>query len=75
MVKPGSERVEVLADISRSAACYHSNEIRAPIANPPNNAQLGAPLRLPKLHPGPCSSVRMQRWTDRQTDTQTHVTT
>jgi len=79
MVKLGTERVQVLAEISRSAVCYHSNEIRAPIANPLNNAQLGAPLPLPKLHPGPCSSVRTQRWrdrqTDRQTDTQTHVNT
>jgi len=28
----------------------------------------------PNLHPGPCSSVRMRRGTDRQTDTQTAVT-
>ena len=24
-------------------------------------------LPLPRLHQGPCSSVRMRRWTDRQT--------
>ena len=36
----GIERVQALADISRSALCCHSNETRAPIANPPNTAQL-----------------------------------
>ena len=50
------------------AQCCHSNETRAPIANPPNSAQLGAPLTILKLHLGPCSSVRMRRRTDRQTD-------
>ena len=41
---------------------------RAPIANPPNNAQSGGtPYHSPKLHPGPCSSVGMPRGTDRQT--------
>jgi len=46
MNKPGIERVQALADISRS---------RAPIANPPNSAQLGGtPYHSPKLHPGPC---------------------
>jgi len=39
-LKPGTDRVQPLADISRSAICCHSNEIRAPIANPPNSAQL-----------------------------------
>jgi len=34
------ERVQALAAISRSALCCHSNETRAPIANPPNSAQL-----------------------------------
>jgi len=38
--KPGIERVQALADISRSAICCHSNETRAQIANPPNSAQL-----------------------------------
>jgi len=38
--KPGIERVQALADIWRSALCYHSNKTRAPIANPPNSAQL-----------------------------------
>jgi len=66
------------------ALCCHSNATRAPIANPPNSAQLrGIPYHSPKLHPGPCNSVGMWPWTDRQTDkqtdrqtgTQTHVTT
>ena len=47
-----------------------------PIANPPNSAQLGGSLyHAPKLHPGLCSSVGVWPRTDRQTDTQTRVTT
>jgi len=38
----------------RSRVCCHSNEIRAPIANPPNNAQLeGTPY-----HPSSYIRVR-----------------
>jgi len=62
--------------------CCHSNATGAPIANPPNSAQLGGSLyHAPKLHPGPYSSAGIRPWTDRQThthtqtDTQTHVTT
>jgi len=33
--KPGTERVQALADISHSALCYQNNKTRAPIANPP----------------------------------------
>jgi len=62
--KPGTERVQALADISRSPYMLSC----APIANPPNNAQLGGtPYRYPKLHPGPCSMGKRPR-TDRQTD-------
>jgi len=62
------------------ALCCHSNATRAPIANPPNSAQLGGiPYHYSKLHPGPCSSVGMRprtnRQTYRQTDTQMRVTT
>jgi len=58
------------------ALCCHSNATGAPIANPPNNAQLGGSLyHSPKLDPGPCSSVGIRPRTDRQTDTQTRVTT
>ena len=72
--KPGIERVQTLADISRSAICCRSNESRAPVANPPNSAQLEGNLYhdSPKLYPGPCSSVGMWRGTDRQTDTHTY---
>jgi len=62
-------RVQALADISRLALCCHSNDTRAPIASPPNSAQLeGTPYHAPKLHPGPCSSVVMPQGTDRHTD-------
>jgi len=55
--------------------CCHSNATRAPIANPPNSAQLGGiPQPLPKLHPGPCNSVAMQPRTDRHTDACDHNT-
>jgi len=58
------------------ALCYHSNVTRAPIANPPNSAQLGErPYHSPKLHPGPCSSVGMRPRTDKHTDRKTCVTT
>ena len=54
------------------ALCCHSNATRAPIANPPNSAQLGGSLyHAPKLHPGPCSSVGVRPRTDRQTDRHT----
>jgi len=47
------EQVQALADISCSALCCHSNETRAPIANPPNNAQLqGAPYYSPQVSSG-----------------------
>ena len=50
------------------ALCCHSNATRAPIANPPNSAQLGGiPYHSPNLHPGPCDSVGMRPRTDRQT--------
>jgi len=64
------------------ALCCHSNATRAPIANPPNSAQLGGSLyHAPKLHPDLCSSVGVwprtdthtDRQTDRQTDTHTHT--
>jgi len=65
----GTELVQVLDDISRSALCCHSNETRAPTENPPNRIQLeGTAYHSPNLHLAPCSSVGMQQWTDRQTD-------
>jgi len=59
-----SERVQALADISRSALCCHSSETRASIANPLNSAQLDGTPTIPRLHPGPRSSVGMWRGTD-----------
>jgi len=80
--EPAIQRVQALADISRSAlhafavykaisytlVCCHSNETRAPIANAPSSAQLEDihPYDSPKLHPGPCSSECGQRQTDTQ---------
>jgi len=76
VLTPGTEWVQALADISNSAQYCHGNKTRAPIANQPNCAQLqGTPYHSPKLHLVPCSSVGMQRETDRHTDTQTAVTT
>ena len=58
-----SEYKQVLDDISRSplcchvhqlpiraALCCHSNAICAPMANPRNSAQLGAPLPFPQSY-------------------------
>ena len=73
LIKPGMEPVQVHEDISRSALCYHSNETHAPIAKPPNSAQLDGTL-YPKLHPRLCSSVGTRRGTDRQTDGRDHYT-
>ena len=74
-LQPGTERVRALANISRSALCCRSNETCAPIANPPNSAQLDSShYHSPKLHLGLCSSVGMRRRTDIQTDTQTRAT-
>jgi len=67
------------------ALCCHSNATRAPIANPPNSAQLGDSL----YHAPSYIRVRAVVWaygrgqtdrqtdrhTDRQRDTQTRVTT
>ena len=72
IIKRDIERVQAPADISRTALCCHSNETRAPIANPPNSAQLGStPYHSPKLHPGPWSSMGMRQGTA-QTHRQTH---
>jgi len=58
------------------ALCCHSNETRAPFANPPNSALLGStPCHSPKWHLGPCSSVIMRWGTDIRTDRHTHAHT
>ena len=55
------------------ALCCHSNATGAPIANPPNSAQLGDSLyHAPKVHPGPCSSEGIRPRTD--TDARDHNT-
>jgi len=54
--------------------CCHSNEARAPIADPPNSAQLeGTSYHSLKLHSDLCT-VRGcgEGQTDRHRDTQTH---
>jgi len=59
-----------LADISRSALCCHSNETRAPIANPHNSTQLqGTPYHSPTY-----IRVRAVVWKcdEGLTNTQTH---
>ena len=59
--------------VSRVRVCC-SNATSAPIANPPNSAQLGgSPYHSPKLHPGPCNSMGIWPRTDRHT--QTRMTT
>jgi len=66
------ERVQALAGISRSCLFCHSNETRAPIANPPNSAQLGGTLPFLQVIPGSvqqCGNAAR----DRRTDTQTCV--
>jgi len=70
--EPDMERVEALADISRSALCCHSNETLAPIANLPDSTQLvGTACHI---------RVRAVVWecdkgqADTQTDRQTRVT-
>ena len=67
---PGIERIQALADISRSAPCCRSNKTRAPIANRPNMAHLeGTSYHCPNLHLAPSSSVGMRRaYIDRHTD-------
>ena len=66
----GIERVQALslADISRSALCYHSNEARAPIANSLNSAQLeSTPTPFPQVTSGSvqqCGNAARDRHTD-----------
>jgi len=71
--KPRIERVQALADLSRSALYCRSNETRAPIVNPPKNLQLEGTL----YHSPSYIRVRAVMWEcdAGQTDTQTAVTT
>jgi len=67
--------VQALADIWSSALCCHSNETRAPIANPPNTAQLEGTPTIPASY----IPVRAVVWecdqgqTDTQRDTETDI--
>jgi len=81
LIQRGIERIKTLADISRSALCCYcdADETRAPIANPPNSAQLEgtsyhsqvrAYIRIRAVW-----SCGVEGQTHRQTDTQTAVTT
>jgi len=65
-------------DCQRAALCCHSNGIRAPIANPPNNAQLGGTRTIPASYirfravvTWACCEVQTDRLTHRQTHTHT----
>jgi len=70
--KPSIERVQALANILHSALCCHSNETRAPIANPPSSAQLeGIPYHSPS-YIRVCAVVWERG--EGQTDTQMYVT-
>jgi len=75
LTKLGIERVQACTRYHFAfALCCHSNATRSSIANPPNSVQLqGHPYHSP--HPGPCNSVGMRTRTDRQTHTDTRVTT
>ena len=64
--KSGIQRVQALADISRLALYCHSSETRAPIANPPNSAQLEGIPTISQSYTR--VSVGMGRGTDRHTD-------
>ena len=70
------KRVQVFADISRSALYCRSNETRAPIANPPNSAQLEGTATIPPTY----IRVRAVVWecgerqTDRHTEGRDHYT-
>jgi len=67
LMKPGTERVQSLADISHSALCCHSNETHASTANPSDSAQLGEPPTIPQL-----TSGSMQQHRKAVRDRQTH---
>jgi len=78
LTEPGIERVQALADISRSALCCHGNKTCAPIANPPNRAQLeGTPYHSPsyiRIHAAVWACGETHTHYDTHTDKQTRVT-
>ena len=68
--EPGIQRLQAVANISRSALCCHSNKTRAPVANTPNNAQLEGTHTIPPSY----VRVRAVVWecSEGQADRQTH---
>ena len=58
--------------------CCHSNQTRAPIANPPSSAQLGAPTTIPPSYIWVRAVVQAcleeQTHTDKHTDDHHHNT-
>ena len=71
-IKPGTERVQALADISRSRYVVTATKPVRRLQIRPIVHKYVAPLPFPKLHPGPCSSVGTRPRTGRHR--QTHVT-
>jgi len=70
------EQIPAFAVISRSPLCRNSNETRAPIANPPNSAQLGGtPYHSPNSPSYIQVRAAVRECGEGQTDTQTAVTT
>jgi len=66
--------VHTLRKLGFALRC-HSNATGALIANPPNSAQLeGSLYHVPKLHPGPCSSVGVRLQAHTHTDARDHNT-
>jgi len=74
--KPDIKQVQALPDISCSALCCHRNETHAPIANPPNSAQLERTPTIPPSYILVRAVVREcgegQTDTHRHTHTHTH---
>jgi len=71
-IKPDIERVQALADISRSGYVVIATKPVHDCKSAQWCTTRGHPYHSPKLHPGPCSSMGMRRGKDR--DTQTCVT-
>jgi len=83
-----AQSAQALADISHlvlyAFATYSNKHIYACVVittKPVHRLQIRpivhkqrAPLPFPNLHPGPCSSVRMRRGTDRHTDSRDQYT-
>jgi len=72
VIEPGIERLQALADISRSRYVDRATEFPCTDCKSAQQCTTrGHLLPFPKLHPGPCSSVGIRPHTDRQTHRQT----